>query len=287
MSNNPYASQSDTAPPEAEADIQTISRETSNSDPAWEGWLREVELRVPDPDAAVDYYAELLGGSAVDGTVVLGSSTRIVLDEGPPGFRSASLDFARGFEPAGMHGPDDEGYVSDPDGRRFKISAPAHIEERLTDPQPRLGHLTFESPDPILQQSFFEKLGFKVSEGLGQNFRWLRCNPIHHTLAFSRAPEPKLHHVGIEMPDRAAIVDGCDHIAKLGHFVQYGPGRHLAGGNLFVYFLDRYGIRFEFFCELERVYPHDRDPLIREGVDRNRSINTWGPQPPEEYFQGV
>jgi catechol 2,3-dioxygenase-like lactoylglutathione lyase family enzyme len=219
--------------------------------------------------------------------VVLGSSTRIAVGEGPPGFDSASLDLASGLEPAEMPDPDDEGYVSDPDGRRFKISATDRIEKRLTDPEPRLGHLTFESPDPILQQGFFEALGFMTSEGLGQDFRWLRCNPIHHTVAFARAPEPGIHHVAIELPDRSALIDACDHIAGLDHYVQYGPGRHLVGNNLFVYFLDRHGIRFELFCELERVYPHDREPLIRESVDRTRSINIWGPQPPEAYWQGV
>jgi hypothetical protein len=39
---------------------------------------------------------------------------------------------------------------------------------------------------------------------------WLRCKPIHHTVAFSKAPEPKLHHIAIEVPDRAALIDVCD-----------------------------------------------------------------------------
>lgn len=253
----------------------------------WTGWLREAVLSVPDPDGAVGYYAELLGGTAVDGTVELGSSTRIAVDEGAPGVRSASLDLAGDLDPGVDASVDDEGYVRDPDGRRFEIRPQARIEERLTDVRWRLGHLTFESPDPLAQQGFYESLGFKASEGLGQNFRWLRCNPIHHTVAFARAAEPGLHHVGIELPDRSAIIEACDHIAKLGHSVQYGPGRHLVGGNIFVYFLDRYGIRFELFCELERIGDPDRKPLIRENVDRERSVNIWGPQPPEAYWRGV
>ena len=281
-----FGSSPDPEPTEAASRVEAASREAPSGS-FWEGWLREVELRVPDPEAAVGYYAELLGGEVADGSVVLGSSTRIVLDEGSPGFSSASLDLAGGFEPAGIPDQDNEGYVSDPDGRRFRIGTQEHIEELLIDPHPRLGHITFESPDPILQQSFFEKLGFRLSEGLGQDFRWLRCNPIHHTVAFARSPEPALHHVAVELPDRVALIDACDHIARLGHYVQYGPGRHLVGSNIFVYFLDRYGIRFELFCELERIYPYDREPLIRKAVDRTRSINVWGPQPPEAYWQGV
>jgi hypothetical protein len=94
-----------------------------------------------------------------------------MVGEGPPGFGSVSLDLAIRFEPAGMPNPDDEDYVSDPDERRFRISAPVRIEEHLTDTRLRLGHRTFESPDPILQQGFFETPGFKVSERLSRNFR--------------------------------------------------------------------------------------------------------------------
>jgi catechol 2,3-dioxygenase-like lactoylglutathione lyase family enzyme len=252
----------------------------------WDGWLSEAVLRVPDPDVAAGYYAELLGGTVEDAArVVLGSSTRLTLEEGSPGLSSATLEVAHHVDMGGVRA-DDDGYVRDPDGRMFKIKSTNEIEERLTDSQPRLSHLTFESPDPIRLQEFFEGFGFRVSEGLGQNFRWLRCNPIHHTIAFSRGDEPKAHHVGIELPDRNAIIGACDHVASLGHAVQYGPGRHLVGGNIFVYFLDRYGIRFELFCELERIQSRDREPLIREGVDRSRSVNVWGPQPSEAYWQG-
>lgn len=63
----------------------------------------------------------------------------------------------------------------------------AGAAERSTAPGPRVGHLTFESPDPVAAQAWWEGIGFRLSEGLGDFFRWLRCNPIHHTLAFSRA----------------------------------------------------------------------------------------------------
>lgn len=285
MHKESSANQTSPAPPGGENEVRALPRDAQNGYSPWDGWLREAVLRVPDPDDAAGYYAELLGGSVSDGKVLLGSSTQITLEEGPPGLGLATLDLADHVDMKGVRVGDD-GFVSDPDGRRFRINSSASIEERLTDLQPRLSHLTFETPDPIRLQGFFEGLGFKVSEGLGQNFRWLRCNPIHHTIAFSRGTEPKAHHVGIELADRGAIIGACDHIANLGHSVQYGPGRHLVGGNIFVYFLDRYGIRFELFCELERIDSRDREPLVREAVDRTRSVNIWGPQPPEAYWQG-
>jgi catechol 2,3-dioxygenase-like lactoylglutathione lyase family enzyme len=241
-------------------------------------------LSVPDVDGAEVYYAELLGGRTLDDAVQLGSSTTLAFAQGPVGVRSVALDLSNRVDASGMV---EDGYVTDLDGRRYKIATTADIEGRLADPRPRLGHVTFESPDPLAQQHFFEPLGFKASEGLGANFRWLRCNPIHHTLAFARAAKPGLHHVGIELPDRTALIDACDRLADLGHRVQYGPGRHLVGGNIFVYFLDRFGIRFELFCELERIEDPERAPLIRDNVDREKSVNLWGPQPTDAYWRAV
>jgi catechol 2,3-dioxygenase-like lactoylglutathione lyase family enzyme len=255
--------------------------------PAWRGWLREAVLAVPEPGGALEYYAQLLGGEVVAGAVELGSSTRLVVEEGAPGLRAAVVELLGGIESFDGAAVDDEGYLVDPENRRFRLEGRGRIEERMTDTRPRLGHLTFDSRDPVSQQRFFEPFGFLLSEGLGPNFRWLRCNPVHHTLAFSRAAEPRLHHVGIELPDRNAVIDACDRLAEMGHVVQYGPGRHMVGGNIFVYFLDRYGIRFELFCELERIVDSDRAPLIHENVPREKSINVWGPQPTEAFQKGV
>lgn len=239
----------------------------------WGARLLEAVLRVPDPSDAAEYYARLLGGEPDDGGVALAAGTRLALEPGEPGFAWA------GFDSAGL---EDE---RDPESRRLRRVAPRPGPSQ--EGWPILGHLTFESRDPIAMQTFYEAAGLRCSEGLGDVFRWLRCNPVHHTLAFSRGPEPRLHHVGIEVRDRAALVDACDRLAQLGQPIEYGPGRHLVGGNIFVYFRDRHGLRFELFCELERLQPDDRPPLIHEGVPRERSVNVWGPQPPESFRDGI
>lgn len=248
----------------------------------WLGWLSDTTLRVPDPSAAVEHWSELLGGTAAGDRVQFESGTSLRALEGAPGFASADLQLSA------AEAPDiDEGLISDPDGRRLSVVRVQELQPRPDVPGLRLGHLTFESPDPLRAQSFYESLGFRLSEGLGPNFRWLRCNPIHHTVAFVRSDAPRLHHVGFELADRTALIDACDRLADLGCAIEYGPGRHLAGNNIFIYFLDNHGIRFEFFCELERVAPSDRDPKVHQDVPRERSINLWGPQPPEAYFRGV
>jgi len=245
---------------------------------AWTATLASTTLRVPDASEAADYHAQLLGGYAAAGRVALASGTALDYVEGSLGVAAITL---RPAEPPAAAGE----MLVDPDGREVRLM-PAYVARELEADAPRLGHVTFETPDPLAAQAWFERLGFVLSEGLADRFRWLRCNPVHHTVAFSKAAQARTHHVGIEVPDRAALVDVCDRLSEAGEAVEYGPGRHLVGNNLFIYFVDRYGIRFEVFCELERIPDPARPPLIHEKVDRARSINVWGPQPTGGYWDG-
>jgi catechol 2,3-dioxygenase-like lactoylglutathione lyase family enzyme len=249
-------------------------------DGRWPGWLREVVVRAPDPDDAARYYAEILGAAASGNVVELGSATRIVIEEGAPGLALARLDVAADL---GLS----DGIVTDADGWRLSLESRPAIPELASDPEPRLGHLTFLSPDPLGQEGFYSALDFRLSEALGTMFRWMRCNPIHHTFAFQRAPEPQLHHLAIELPDRAALVAACDRLADLDHAIEFGPGRHAVGGNLFAYFLDRHGLRIELFCELRRVAHPEEPPLLHDEEFRVKSINVWGPKPPESFRSGL
>jgi catechol 2,3-dioxygenase-like lactoylglutathione lyase family enzyme len=249
---------------------------------AWRCWLREVVLQAPQPERAAAYYAQLLGGEQSDSAVELGSSTRISIEDGPPGLALVCLDVRGDLDTADLD-PARNGPVLDPDCWRLALASVGAIAERPWDTEPRLGHITFHSPDPLREEAFYRSLGFRLSEGLGTMFRWLRCNPIHHTLAFQRAAETGLHHLAIEVPDRAALVDACDRVARLGHKIEFGPGRHLVGRNLFVYFIDRYGLRIEFFAELMRIDDVDADPTVYDEATRAKSVNVWGPQPPETF----
>lgn len=258
----------------------TSTTETFGADAGrWDGWLREVVLRVPDASDAAGYYAQLLGGTAAGEAVELGSGTRLRMAEGPPGVEAATLEMVA---PQGRLRT-----MTDPDGRRLAIETVEDCRRPLTDAVARLGHVTVESDAPDAAVDFYLGLGFQVSEALAGRFRWLRCNPIHHTIAVARGPVSGVHHVGIEVPDRTALIAACDRLAELGHRVEYGPGRHMVGNNLFIYFRDRHGIRIEVFCELERVLDADRPPVVHETVERERSINLWGPQPPESYWQAL
>jgi catechol 2,3-dioxygenase-like lactoylglutathione lyase family enzyme len=247
-------------------------------------FLASATLRVPDASGAPEYHAALLGGVAQDDAVLLGSGTRLRYEEGTVGAWEVELQLAGTAPNDGDHAPGNDGKLRDPDGRAISLTTVEEISAPVDDAQPRLGHVTVESPDPLGTQAWYERLGFRVTEGLGDRFRWLRCNRIHHTVGIALGPRAATHHVAVEVPDRVALVDTCDRLSQLGEHVQYGPGRHMVGNNIFIYFLDRHGIRFEVFCELERVSDLERPPLIHERVERSRSVNLWGPQPVDGYW---
>jgi catechol 2,3-dioxygenase-like lactoylglutathione lyase family enzyme len=248
------------------------------TDQHWPADLRTVTLSVPDPASAIAYYAELLDAEPIADGVVFADATCITLEEGRPGFSRAGFDVTNGAPTRS---------ITDGEGRILELS---QVEQLDLSPPPRgptLGHLTFNSRAPVEVQPFYEALGFRLSEALDDEFLWLRCNPAHHTLAFSKAPAPGLHHVALDVPDAAALVRACDRLAAHGHRLEFGPGRHMVGNNMFVYFRDRYGIRFELLCELRRIERLDEPPLVHRDVPRERSVNIWGTLPPTSFRESL
>lgn len=151
----------------------------------------------------------------------------------------------------------------------------------------KLGHVTFGAPVPTVGKSFAEKvLQFRLSENIGDKFYWLRCNVDHHSIAFCASSRVGVHHVGLELCDWSDFRNLGDHFKSQGVRLEYGPGRHASGGNIFVYFVDPDGIRFELFAELARIYneaeyvPRSWDPR-----DRKDTVNQWGPAPPPSYLE--
>ena len=78
----------------------------------------------------------------------------------------------------------------------------------------------------------------------------------------------------------------CDHLASTGHVIEYGPGRHGQGNNIFVYVRDpSSGLRFELFTDMEHIHDetHYEAPHW-ELSDRPRTMNRWGPAPADSFL---
>jgi catechol 2,3-dioxygenase-like lactoylglutathione lyase family enzyme len=254
----------------------------------WNGKLCELLMTARDPAATASYWADLLGGEAEDGAVLLGGDTRIDLVEGggealaEERFEAGGELFCAAEAAGATRDSDGSALLTDPDGWRLRLSAVDEVGP-LTVEGPTLSHCTLGSPSPPRQRAFYEDLLFLLSDQLGDVFCWLRPNPVHHSLAFSANAEVGIHHIAVELPDSAAFIRAIDRVVANGVKLEFGPGRHMVGGNLFAYFRDRYGIRWELCAEMGRLAP-DRPPGLLTAEDRARSVNTFGPPPPASFI---
>lgn len=255
-----------------------------------------VALQLPEPENAIAYYEQVLGLepggagtlSARPHQAVHLTARELVISQGGPAFDRVAfaVDSFDGL-PAGRMA-EDELRVEGPDGLTFAFLRPEPGRPRRSGPAPleltRLGHITFWSPEPLAAANWCcERLGFRVSERLSEEFIWLRCNRDHHTVAFAHGPRVGVHHVAFEVPGWLEMLRLCDHLREMGQPVEFGPGRHGPGNNLFIYFLDPWGVRFEIFCDLRRIDHEEGYVAPVHQIDPGKSANRWGPRPPASF----
>lgn len=245
-------------------------------------------MAAPDPDAAATAWAAILSGEPDGDVIRLGDDTSIHVVEGPDhGLVEMRLDASPELTEtaarAGGETREDGVLLRDPEGWRMQFSSVAEVKPAVVD-RAMLSHCTLLSPDPMAQCEWWQTVGFLLSETIGEIFGWMRPNPIHHSLAFARGGAPGIQHLAVELPDANALIAAVDALVAAGEQVEFGPGRHIAGGNLFAYVRDRRGIRWELCAELERWSPDE--PARRHPAEmRTRSINTFGPRPPASFIE--
>jgi catechol 2,3-dioxygenase-like lactoylglutathione lyase family enzyme len=271
--------------------------------------LLHARLRVPDPEEAAAYYQRSLGLVRVDSDsskvrlsvaprdAVVVSSGDILLERGEEAglaglaFAVSSVDHLHRVRQAlGQAGSNGDGIVrtTDADGCPIEISVPEPPRRRpAVAPSfsfAKLGHVTRRSPNPPEQARWWqETLGFRLSDQIEESFFFLRCNRDHHAVAFVQGPNWDAHHVGLELESWEDLRLVVEHLVASGTRIEFGPGRHGPGKNIFVYFLDPWGIRWELFCELERIDDENHVAGYWKGGRRD-TVNLWGPRPPESYF---
>jgi catechol 2,3-dioxygenase-like lactoylglutathione lyase family enzyme len=269
--------------------------------------LSHVSLAVEDPPAAAAYYARTLGLAAsetlADGTIRLGWGQ---------GFHALELTAGHGLAHFGLELSDEAGLAAlesrlqahgvpaareelagdhppvlafrDPDGHRVEAHGPVDRSgEHAADPgrRPvRIHHVTLASSALAEQVAFYEQvLGFRVSDRMGEVFAWLRCNQEHHTVAVVEADQAGLDHYAYEIDSWASLKTWCDELAARDVPLQWGPGRHGPGNNVFVMFDDLDGNHVELSCEMERYWDDRAQYAPRHWALEAKTVNLWGPVP--------
>lgn len=162
----------------------------------------------------------------------------------------------------------------------------------------KLGHLAMAVPDPKAIADFYCKvLGFRVSDWIEDFFVFLRCNSDHHTVNFVRGNSVKFHHIAYELKDFAHMQAACEWLGRKKIDIIWGPGRHGAGHNIFIYHRNPDDLIVEFYTELDKMLDeelgyfdprpwHVDQPQRPKVWERKAAGLVWGPPPTPDFLRG-
>jgi catechol 2,3-dioxygenase len=102
------------------------------------------------------------------------------------------------------------------------------------------------------KQFLEDALGFRLADRTGI-MAFMNCDRDHHTIAIGISDNDALNHIAFLMPDFESVMRGGGRMRDAGFPIQWGPGRHGPGNNLFNYFIDPFGIVIEYTAEVEQI----------------------------------
>jgi catechol 2,3-dioxygenase-like lactoylglutathione lyase family enzyme len=278
----------------------------------WIAGLRSVALDVPDLAQAEAFYTQTwhlevahrgdnvlyLRGSGTDDYllalhaggevpqikhVTLRARSRAALDE-----IAAKVQQAGGRLLAPAHALKDPAggaglAFQDPHGRTFQV---VHGDARRPESEPvkdrpiRLTHIVLNSHAVDETQAFLqEALGFRLADRTGM-LAFMNCDSDHHTIGIGISDNDALNHIAFLMPDFESVMRGGGRMKDAGFPIQWGPGRHGPGNNLFNYFIDPFGVVIEYTAEVQQIddsYPTHGPDFWKWPPGR---VDQWGISPP-------
>jgi catechol 2,3-dioxygenase len=171
--------------------------------------------------------------------------------------------------------------INDPDGNTFVFGVvPENSNSYARKGLPgRLQHVAFASNEPEKLLEFYtQTLGFLLADRVEDDKGVLKASFFnmdaeHHSLAIFAAGEKRLDHHCFEAVDWNYIRDWADYLAQFEIPLQWGPGRHGPGNNLFFMIRDTEGNWLEISAELE-IITEDRPTGLWNHEEK--TLNSWG-----------
>jgi len=274
--------------------------------------LRSIELDVPNPGTASKFFTEVWrlteiagsgSGAYFRGTgryhhilalhPASGSAAvrRVVFDatdqESVRAFHTAiSGRGHRCTRPAEVKAPGG-GYgfdFVDQEGRRFGVVCDVadHNDDADVADRPRkIAHVNFNAVDVNGTNAFFiDNLGFSLIDQSGP-LSFLHCaNTDHNSVVVCGAAKPTINHIAFELPDLHSVMRGAGRMRDAGYPIEWGPGRHGAGDNVFAYFAGPEEIPLEYTSDVMQI----DDSYVPHGPEYWKwppgRLDQWGVTPP-------
>lgn len=238
------------------------------------------------------------GGTGIDHFAVRARDAAVVDDyEAELGDAGVDVQRVDGTEPGQVAGvrfelptgvPMEIVAVADEAYEHSNVTAPG----RAGHAPSTLDHVQWFTPDIDADLAFLrDVVGMYVSDLAGPlddlEIAFTRCNALHHDAALKAMPpggpgHASLHHVAWGFDGIEHMKLFLDTIAGRGITFERGIGRHYAGDNLFAYFWEPGGNRFEICAEMAVVKTADPGHY----ADYESATTAWGPAAPESFATG-
>ncbi|MFT4215077.1 MAG: VOC family protein [Microbacterium sp.] len=145
----------------------------------------------------------------------------------------------------------------------------------------RLGHVNIKSRNaPVMRDFLHDVFDFRVSDAIGIDNFFMRCNNDHHGIAIFSSTELGMHHHAWQAGNIMDLARLGDRLARRGARLAWGPVRHGAGDNIAVYYVEPNGAVIEYYCDMETIRDKDR-PARTFDPDDLYWINQWDGQVPD------
>jgi len=141
----------------------------------------------------------------------------------------------------------------------------------------RLGHVVFGTPKFHETLEFYQNvLNFEPSDFIKNFFGFFHAwpNPFHHGFGVGNMPAPIYHHTNFMVSEVDDLGKAIHRLNRAGVPIVYGPGRHVASGSAFLYFLDPDGITVEYSFGMEE-FPEENARSARVLEPRPEVADQW------------
>ena len=144
----------------------------------------------------------------------------------------------------------------DPEGRNIAVicGVADHADAADSADRPRkMSHINLNNADPDATFACFrDVLGFRLTDTT-KKMRFLSCGSDHHSVVLGFGGGATLNHIAFEMPDLDSVMRGAGRMRDNGRGIEWGPGRHGPGNNVFCYFLGPENMPIEYTGEMQQV----------------------------------